>query len=470
MHGHAADAARPLVFGDAHGQAPVARPSPRPRQHRFFVTPPLTLPSVRRHRARTWSTTGAVQQQQGHSLHVADDVHHHRRLHRRLRLARHRRRRRAGRRRARGLPACRSARTQRQRPVRRRRADALTNAAGYYRIGGFAAGTYKANLDPHLSGRLRPEHGQALTTSLPSGDQYSDRGLRPPAAAAPAPLPQAPSATPSGSTPTTTASRMPARPASRRRVRLYRDLNGDGVLDLQPIRWSARRRPMRAASRLLGPAHRFRLRQPSQVSGAGELSQHRHKPARCGRQHDDGGRHGRDYRDGQSEVGLPVHRRGQRDQRRLRLQLGGAIGNFAWYDTNANGLLQDDQPGPCGAPNATLVLVYDTNGNGTADAGEPPIGTYPPAMPRRVPVHVAGTDVGQLPVRSLPPGNYVVQTSEQEIPGPVSGNVNVMVPTTAGSQAVSLAANHRSPPSTSATPIGQDRGPRLLRRKQQRRP
>ena len=125
----------------------------------------------------------------------------------------------------------------------------------------------------------------------------------------------------------------------------------------------------------------------------------------------------------------------------------------------------------CGAPNATLVLVYDTNGNGVADVGEPPLATYvtcngTPAYPCTLP----GQTSGSYRFGNLPPGYYVVQVSEQEIPGPVSGNVNVMVPTTASNQAVTLAANQQvTERRFRLRRVGEDRGPRLLRRQQQRR-
>jgi len=104
----------------------------------------------------------------------------------------------------------------------------------------------------------------------------------------------------------------------------------------------------------------------------------------------------------------------------------GSIGDFVWYDTNANGL-QDDVP-LNGAPHATVVLFYDLNGNGEFDLGEPPLSSY------------ETTSSGAYLFSNLPPGNYVVSVSEQEVPSPVSGNVGVMVATTSTHVGVSLGA------------------------------
>ncbi|HSN76964.1 MAG TPA: SdrD B-like domain-containing protein [Anaerolineae bacterium] len=118
---------------------------------------------------------------------------------------------------------------------------------------------------------------------------------------------------------------------------------------------------------------------------------------------------------------------------------GGSIGDFVWYDGNYNGVPDSGDgsaPGstgctaaPCGAPNATLVLYYDSNGDGQVGPGEPIIGVY-----------VTGND-GLYLFDNLPPGDYTVYMSEQEIPSPVSGVVNTMVTTTGDNQAVTLNAN-----------------------------
>jgi uncharacterized repeat protein (TIGR01451 family) len=117
-------------------------------------------------------------------------------------------------------------------------------------------------------------------------------------------------------------------------------------------------------------------------------------------------------------------------------QWGGSIGDFVWYDGNYDGIPGANDglaPGcssaPCGAPNATLVLYYDTNGNGAVDSGEPAIG-----------VDVTGANGAYL-FDNLPPGKYVVYISEQEIPSPVTGNVNTMVTTTGDARAVTLTPN-----------------------------
>ncbi len=119
---------------------------------------------------------------------------------------------------------------------------------------------------------------------------------------------------------------------------------------------------------------------------------------------------------------------------------GGSIGDFVWYDGNANGIPDAGDglaPGcaaaPCGAPFATLVLYYDANANGQVDPGEGIIGTFETGVDSAVP--------GFYQFANLPPGNYVVSMSEQEIPSPVSGLVGTMVHTVGEYQAVSLAPN-----------------------------
>ena len=74
------------------------------------------------------------------------------------------------------------------------------------------------------------------------------------------------------------------------------------------------------------------------------------------------------------------------------------------------------------------MLWFDINNNGF-DPNDPAVGTY------------VTTSTGAYLFDNLPPGNYVVQSSEQEIPSPTTGRINVMVPTTAGTQAVNLAPN-----------------------------
>ena len=114
----------------------------------------------------------------------------------------------------------------------------------------------------------------------------------------------------------------------------------------------------------------------------------------------------------------------------------GVIGDFVWYDKDfdnvqdgpSSGCVPSNPTDECGAPNATVVLIPDTNGNGVAEPelGENPIATY------------VTDSTGFYQFTNLPLGKYVVQVSEQEIPSPVTGNVNVMVPTSNGNKAVEL--------------------------------
>jgi len=118
----------------------------------------------------------------------------------------------------------------------------------------------------------------------------------------------------------------------------------------------------------------------------------------------------------------------------------GSIGDFIWYDTNGNGLQDetDYEGGPRPAPNATAVLYADFNGNGVVDEGEGIVGydmtcdgsPLYPCQPGQTPGHYL--------FENLPPGDYIVFVSEQEIPSPVTGNNNVMVHTVAEKLQVTL--------------------------------
>ncbi len=124
----------------------------------------------------------------------------------------------------------------------------------------------------------------------------------------------------------------------------------------------------------------------------------------------------------------------------------GVIGDFVWYDTNANGL--QDETGcsgaPCPVPNATVVLVSDTNGNGSAEPGEPAIATYTTCDGTAEYPCSGGALPGQYQFSKLPPGNYVVQVSEQEIPLPGHGVTGKMILTTGGDRAVVLSPGSMS--------------------------
>lgn len=109
---------------------------------------------------------------------------------------------------------------------------------------------------------------------------------------------------------------------------------------------------------------------------------------------------------------------------------GGSIGDFVWYDNNGN-QMQDDGANS-GAPYATLVLYYDVNGDGLRQADEPPLGVS----------KTAPGGNGAYLFENLPPGDYLIVISEQEIPSPTNPDRNsVMVTTTGDTQAITLAAN-----------------------------
>jgi protocatechuate 3,4-dioxygenase beta subunit len=116
---------------------------------------------------------------------------------------------------------------------------------------------------------------------------------------------------------------------------------------------------------------------------------------------------------------------------------GGSIGDFVWYDGNADGVPDagdGSAPGcitaPCGAPGATLVLFYDVNGNSAFDPGiDAPLESFETG------------DDGLYLFDNLPPGNYVVVTSEQEVPSPTTGQIETMVHTVAEAIAVALIPN-----------------------------
>ncbi len=118
----------------------------------------------------------------------------------------------------------------------------------------------------------------------------------------------------------------------------------------------------------------------------------------------------------------------------------GQIGDFAWYDTDSNGVADETNfmGGPRPVPNATVVLYADLNGNGVVDDGELIIATYETCDGTvEYPCNVGQTP-GYYLFEGLPPGDYIVKVSEQEVPSPVSGNIGVMITTTGETYAVEL--------------------------------
>ena len=102
----------------------------------------------------------------------------------------------------------------------------------------------------------------------------------------------------------------------------------------------------------------------------------------------------------------------------------GQIGDFHYYDNNGNGIYEPGL-GETGVPNATVVLIEDTNGNGVADTGEPAIAVVYTA-------DGTGADpIGYYNFEDVAPGKYVVQASAQTVVNPtVPGEYGKMVATT----------------------------------------
>jgi uncharacterized repeat protein (TIGR01451 family) len=104
----------------------------------------------------------------------------------------------------------------------------------------------------------------------------------------------------------------------------------------------------------------------------------------------------------------------------------GFIGDYGWYDSNGNGVLDGGDEGP--ARDMVVELVYDVNGNGEYDIGEPLLVFLGPFN--------TGTGPDGLYIYPhLPPGNYIVEGEGQAIPAPassgvLSGTVGVMMNTT----------------------------------------
>ncbi|MCI5224327.1 MAG: hypothetical protein D3924_17080, partial [Candidatus Electrothrix sp. AR4] len=116
---------------------------------------------------------------------------------------------------------------------------------------------------------------------------------------------------------------------------------------------------------------------------------------------------------------------------------GGSIGDFVWYDNDADGLQFETEcsGAPCGAPSSTVVLYHDVNSNGVIDPGEPPLGIYATG------VDPADPNEGYYLFENLPPGSYMVAASEQEVPSPTTGQVGTMVHTGGEYRSVTLSGN-----------------------------
>jgi large repetitive protein len=105
----------------------------------------------------------------------------------------------------------------------------------------------------------------------------------------------------------------------------------------------------------------------------------------------------------------------------------GTLGQLVWYDNDESGIPNPANP----APNGTLALYVDINGNGVIDAGEDYIIAVMTTGNGSVDYpNPDGQGNGYYTFTGLPPGKYVVAISEQEVPSPTSGQINTMVLTT----------------------------------------
>ncbi|MBJ7259395.1 MAG: carboxypeptidase regulatory-like domain-containing protein, partial [Chthoniobacterales bacterium] len=113
----------------------------------------------------------------------------------------------------------------------------------------------------------------------------------------------------------------------------------------------------------------------------------------------------------------------------------GEVGQLVWYDTAETGIPNSANP----APNGTLALYVDMDGDGVVDSSTDYIiavmttGNGSIDFP-----NPDGQANGYYLFTGLPPGKYVVSISEQEVPSPTSGQINTMVLTTEERVAASL--------------------------------
>ena len=109
-------------------------------------------------------------------------------------------------------------------------------------------------------------------------------------------------------------------------------------------------------------------------------------------------------------------------------QWAGKIGDFAWYDTNGNGV-QDEtnfSGGPQPAADCTVFLWLDTDGSGLIEATDASYGA-----------RTTGND-GIYLFDHLPPGNYIAHGSSESVKSPVSGVPGSMLISKGGKRPVVL--------------------------------
>ena len=104
----------------------------------------------------------------------------------------------------------------------------------------------------------------------------------------------------------------------------------------------------------------------------------------------------------------------------------GTIGQLVWYDDSNTTIPDPTKP----APNGTVALYVDVNGNGEKDAEDYIIAVMTTGNNTVDYPNPDGQDDGKYLFTGLPPGDYILNISEQEVPSPVSGKINTMVLTT----------------------------------------
>ncbi|MEY3480609.1 MAG: hypothetical protein RIQ71_1384 [Verrucomicrobiota bacterium] len=116
----------------------------------------------------------------------------------------------------------------------------------------------------------------------------------------------------------------------------------------------------------------------------------------------------------------------------------GEIGQLVWYDAAQTGVPDPTKP----APNGTVALYVDINGNGNIDAGEDYVIAVMTTGNGSVDYpNPDGQGNGYYLFTGLPPGKYVASISEQEVPSPVPDyNIGTMVLTTDEAIASTLTA------------------------------
>lgn len=289
--------------------------------------------------------------------------------------------------------------------------SALTDANGNYRLFGLTAGTYTVRIDPdtYPAGYI-PTSATTRSVTLTAGQpQYDDAdfGLQPPPAAG--------QASSIGDTVWLDANNDGERNNGEAglpgiKINLYRDLNGNGIIDPDdPVVGTKTTDangsytfPNLPAGNYLVQVDEAGSTVTSPYTGATTYALNAAMAKTTGTFNP-------------KPVALPTN------TNLLTANFGynwsGSIGDYVWWDNNANGSQDENPATPIG--NAYVNLYLDTNGNGILD---PARGDYQVAY--------AVTDAnGAYHFYHLPPGPYLVDVYEDSILPP-SGKTRQIVPTT----------------------------------------